>query len=100
LLHYAKQIEMTLGREQSFRNAPRVIDIDILLYDQLHFEEKNLSIPHPRMTERAFVLVPLSEIAPNIIHPVYKTTIRALLAKISTQGVQKTHNEISLPHSG
>ncbi|TMF43049.1 MAG: 2-amino-4-hydroxy-6-hydroxymethyldihydropteridine diphosphokinase, partial [Chloroflexi bacterium] len=70
LLDYVKQIEAKLGRQPSFRYGPRPIDIDILLYDDLHIEQDNLTIPHPRMAERAFVLVPLAEIAPESVEPV------------------------------
>src|SRR5689334_8064880 len=66
LLTYVKAIEVTLGRQPTFRNGPRAIDIDILLYDDIQLEQENLVIPHPRMTERAFVLVPLAEIAPDV----------------------------------
>ena len=69
LFNVTKKIEADLGRTPSFRNAPRIIDIDILLYDELIMTTKNLVIPHPRMAERAFVLVPLLEIAPDVLDP-------------------------------
>ncbi|MBM4450940.1 MAG: 2-amino-4-hydroxy-6-hydroxymethyldihydropteridine diphosphokinase, partial [Chloroflexi bacterium] len=69
LLRLATEIEKKLGRKSSFRNAPRTIDIDILFYDGLVMEGQELTIPHPRLTERAFVLVPLAEIAPELVHP-------------------------------
>lgn len=70
LLSFVKTIEMDFGRKPSFRNAPRPIDIDILLYDNLIVQTEKLIIPHPRITERVFMLVPLLEIAPDIIDPV------------------------------
>ena len=89
LLAFAKATEVGLGRQPSFRNSPRVIDIDILLYDDLHIQEEHLTIPHPRMHERAFVLIPLVEIAPDMIEPASKQEVRTLLANISQQGVKK-----------
>lgn len=65
LLDVLLDIEHRHGRERSFRNAPRTLDLDLLLYGDARFREDGLSLPHPRMTERAFVLVPLIEIAPG-----------------------------------
>ncbi len=62
-------IEHRHGRERSFRNAPRTLDLDLLLYGEAHFHEEGLALPHPRMHERAFVLHPLLEIAPNTLIP-------------------------------
>ncbi|HEX6558562.1 MAG TPA: 2-amino-4-hydroxy-6-hydroxymethyldihydropteridine diphosphokinase [Longimicrobiales bacterium] len=62
-------IETAMGRERTFRNAPRIVDIDILLYDDVVIRAPELEIPHPRMHERAFVLRPLLEIAPDLTHP-------------------------------
>jgi len=70
LLHFLKRIERRMGRQPSFRDAPRPIDIDILFYDDLVIESPELTIPHPRLPQRAFMLVPLAEIAPDLIHPV------------------------------
>lgn len=89
LLKFVKDTELHLGRQPTFRNGPRIIDIDILLYDDLSLQEEQLTIPHPRMAERAFALVPLVEIAPNAIEPTRKQTAQALLATISQQGVRK-----------
>jgi len=69
LFHLAKNIETSMGRVPSFANAPRIIDIDILFYDNRIMETKNLTIPHPRLHDRAFVLIPLAEIAPDLVHP-------------------------------
>lgn len=92
LLHYVKTIESAIGRQTTFRNGPRVIDIDILLYDQLCIQENDLIIPHPRMAERAFVLAPLAEIASEVIEPTHYQTIRELLRKVSTQGIKARNN--------
>ena len=94
LFHFLKRIERRMGRQPAFRNAPRPIDIDILLYDDLVMESTELIIPHPRMVERAFVLVPLAEIAPTLIHPLQKATIAELLQRIDTGGVRKLSHSL------
>ena len=67
LLNLLQQIEKKLGRQRSFPNAPRIIDLDILLYDNLVVDQPNLKIPHPRMGERDFVMIPLLEVEPKIL---------------------------------
>ena len=74
-----KEIEKRLGRAQREKWGPRVIDIDILFYDNLSCESPEMEIPHPRMWERNFVLIPFAEIAPQFVHPVLKKTIKELL---------------------
>jgi 7,8-dihydro-6-hydroxymethylpterin-pyrophosphokinase len=66
LLEALMQIEAGFGRERSFRNAPRVLDLDILLYQDTVLDDPQLLLPHPRMHQRAFVMVPLAEIAPDL----------------------------------
>ena len=89
LLALAKGIERKLGRVGK-SGAPRTIDIDILLYGDQVVETPELTIPHPKMTERAFVLIPLDEIASDIVHPVAGKTIQELLQNaIEKQGVLK-----------
>lgn len=78
LLIVVKAIENKLGRMPSEPNAPRTVDIDILLYGDKVTDTPQLTIPHPRLHERAFVLVPLSEIASDIVHPVIKKTVKEL----------------------
>ena len=88
LLRFAKGIEADLGRQPGFRNAPRPIDIDILLYGDLVVETPDLTIPHPGIDERAFVLAPLSEIAFDVVHPVSARRIGDLLDDVGTKGVR------------
>src|SRR3989344_3892386 len=70
-----KEIEQAVGRTKSESNGPREIDIDILLYDDLVHESEELTIPHPRMHERLFVIVPLEEISPLVEHPIDRRPI-------------------------
>jgi 2-amino-4-hydroxy-6-hydroxymethyldihydropteridine diphosphokinase len=82
LLHRVKEIERKLGRTPSFPNAPRPIDIDILLYGSQVIRSPELTIPHPRLQERAFVLLPLAEIAPQLVHPVSQARIEELAQRV------------------
>ena len=89
LLALAKGIERKLGRVGK-SGTPRTIDIDILLYDDQVIDTPELVIPHPKMTERAFVLIPLDEIASDTVHPVTEKTMKELLQKATEkQGVLK-----------
>ncbi len=69
LLRALQALELSEGRERPWRNAPRTLDLDVLLYADLTVNSDTLDIPHPRMKERAFVLVPLAEIAPGLVTP-------------------------------
>ena len=89
LLHALKGIESTLGRTPGRRYGPRAIDIDILLYDELTLNCDELTIPHPRLAERAFALLPLAEIAPNLLHPTLGVTIHALAAPYASADVRR-----------
>ncbi|MCK4354223.1 MAG: 2-amino-4-hydroxy-6-hydroxymethyldihydropteridine diphosphokinase [Dehalococcoidia bacterium] len=91
LLHLAKTIENKMGRIPSKQiNAPRPIDIDILFYNKQIINSKNLTVPHPRLAKRAFVLIPLSEIAAELIHPQLGKSIAALVNNVRGQsGVRK-----------
>jgi len=88
LLKYLKTLETELGRTPTFRYGPRLIDLDILFYDELILQKPELTIPHPRLHERAFVLVPLADLAPNFIHPVLQKTIQQLLDNINREGTK------------
>lgn len=81
------QIELDMGRVREIKWGPRIIDIDMLFYDKEVIEEDNLAVPHPWICEREFVLDPLSEIAPNYIHPLEKKTITMLARKLKEREV-------------
>ena len=88
LLAYLKQIEAGLGRQPTFRYGPRLIDLDILLYGDQVIDLPGLSIPHPHLTERAFVLAPLVELVPTFRHPVSGKTIFEIASNISLSGIK------------
>lgn len=89
LLRHLKRLEAALGRVPSFQNGPRLIDIDILFFDHIILDSPTITIPHPRLQERAFVLVPLADLAPDLVHPVSGKSVRELLAACDTTGVKK-----------
>ena len=74
-------IEKKMGRIRTQKNAPRIIDIDILFFDKKIITEKDLTVPHPAIQVRRFVLVPLNELSPNLVHPILKKSIHQLLLK-------------------
>jgi 2-amino-4-hydroxy-6-hydroxymethyldihydropteridine diphosphokinase len=92
LLSCARKIEKALGRKRTVAKGPRTIDIDILLYGSFVIQTAELEIPHPRMSERRFVLEPLAELAPDLRHPVSRRTMRELLGGVAGQVVRRwTH---------
>jgi len=88
LLRLCHHIEEQFGRERPYRNAPRTLDLDILLYGASSIDEADLVVPHPRMTERAFVLVPLVELQPDLILP-QRGRADAFIASVTDQRIEK-----------
>ncbi|WOI43639.1 2-amino-4-hydroxy-6-hydroxymethyldihydropteridine diphosphokinase [Acidovorax sp. BLS4] len=82
LLHALQAVEQAAGRERPYRNAPRTLDLDMLLYGEERIDTPELTVPHPRMSERAFVLQPLAEIAPGRVEP-------ARLAAVQSQRIER-----------
>jgi 2-amino-4-hydroxy-6-hydroxymethyldihydropteridine diphosphokinase len=88
LLDLLKRLETHLGRRPGLRYGPRLIDLDILLYDNLQLETPALTIPHPRLAERAFVLAPLADLAPELTPPGASLTIRQMLERLDRSGIE------------
>jgi len=87
LLKHLKRLEVALGRKASFQNGPRLIDIDILFYDDRVLNTPVLDIPHPHVHERGFVLLPMMDIAPDFVHPVTQRSVREMLAGCDLRGI-------------
>ncbi|MBI3419535.1 MAG: 2-amino-4-hydroxy-6-hydroxymethyldihydropteridine diphosphokinase [Proteobacteria bacterium] len=83
------EIEQAFGRQRTMKNDPRTLDLDLLDYAGQRLKTEFLELPHPRMVKRAFILHPLRDIAPTWKHPVSRETIRALIAKLPPQEIQK-----------
>ena len=88
LLNLCLEVERELGRKRIIRWGPRTIDLDILLYNNENIKTEHLKIPHPRMKERAFVLVPLAEIKPELILPDEISTVQKMANEIPNKGVR------------
>lgn len=89
LLARIARLERELGRQRTVAKGPRTIDIDILFHGSSVIDTPDLIVPHPRIAERRFVLEPLSEIAPELVHPLTRRTIREMLAGVSGQKARK-----------
>ena len=90
LFRSLKALESSLGRRETFRWGPRMIDLDLLFFDDEQIHSEELVVPHPRLHERQFVLIPLAEIEPYLVHPVFKKTLQELLRQLKEdQGVEK-----------
>jgi len=87
LLKHIKRLEVAMGRRATFHNGPRLIDIDILFYDDLVLETPGLVIPHPHLHERGFVLLPMMDIAPDLVHPIKKKSIQEMVALCDVSGM-------------
>lgn len=95
-LDHVKEIEREMGRVVTRHWGPRLIDIDILFYDHLVMSDERLTIPHPYIAERAFVLAPLADLAPEFKHPQTGLTVRQMLEQVDTDGVERLF-EMPLP---
>ena len=94
LLYLAKAIENKMGRRPSGqKNSPRLIDIDILFFNNKIMKTQDLTIPHPRLVQRAFVLIPLAEIAPKLIHPELGKSIAELASNVAGQSGVRKYNQ-------
>ncbi len=87
LLEVCREIERALGRDQDNRKGPRTLDLDLLLYDDLVLKETDLTVPHPRLHQRRFVLAPLVELDPERHHPVLGKSLRELLDRLADRSV-------------
>jgi 2-amino-4-hydroxy-6-hydroxymethyldihydropteridine diphosphokinase len=98
LLRWIKEVESRVGRRQTYRWGPRVIDIDILLYEGRIVESRELTVPHRELPNRAFVLVPLAEIAPDLIHPALHETVSALRDRVPGRETVARRGESLVPN--
>jgi 2-amino-4-hydroxy-6-hydroxymethyldihydropteridine diphosphokinase len=99
LLDFLKQCEVELGRIPTMKYGARLIDLDILFYDDLVLSTPRLKIPHPHLEERAFVLVPLADLAPDLVHPVTRRTVRQMLTQVDCTGVSQLEFAPSIEES-
>ncbi|HFE66580.1 MAG TPA: 2-amino-4-hydroxy-6-hydroxymethyldihydropteridine diphosphokinase [Chloroflexi bacterium] len=97
LLPFLKNLEVELGRQKTIKWGPRLIDIDILFYADWIVQSDDLTIPHAFMTERAFVLRPLADIAPDVIHPVNGQTVAEMAAAVDATGLQRLAEPLAIP---
>lgn len=94
LLSALHKIEQEMGRIRGMRYGPRIIDLDILLYDRAILKTDELEIPHPRIPERRFVLLPLAELAPDLIHPELHLSMRELLERLPDTGGEQVYTQV------
>ncbi|MDQ2746768.1 MAG: 2-amino-4-hydroxy-6-hydroxymethyldihydropteridine diphosphokinase [Acidobacteriota bacterium] len=95
------RIEYLLGRREKNQNKPRTVDLDLLLFGDIKYDTEFLTVPHPRMHERRFVLVPLAELAPHAVHPVLNKEIKQILSEVADDSAVKrwSPTEIQIPGS-
>jgi 2-amino-4-hydroxy-6-hydroxymethyldihydropteridine diphosphokinase len=97
LLHLIHRIEKRLGRRRLVEKGPRTIDIDILLFGNSVMDTPELQIPHPRLTDRRFVLEPLAELAPDLRHPVTRESVAEMLTRVKAQKVVLSDGNADAP---
>lgn len=100
LLEFTQSIERHLGRKRTIKNGPRIIDLDILLFNEEKIKLQHLEIPHPRMHERAFVLIPFADLDKNIKWPHADETIASLITKLKQEDIEGVKRWDRLPHCG
>jgi 2-amino-4-hydroxy-6-hydroxymethyldihydropteridine diphosphokinase len=93
LLDTLRGVEQQLGRRRAERWGPRTIDLDLLLYDQQTIDEEDLVVPHPRMHQRRFVMEPLAEIAPDVMHPVLGRSANEILRDLPEDAAEGGHDD-------
>lgn len=86
IVNYLKELERRLGRTQSVQYGPREIDLDLLVYGDKFWDSEGVAVPHPRMEERDFVLVPLKDVWPTWVHPVTNQTVDQMISNLRSQG--------------
>ncbi|HRQ41255.1 MAG TPA: 2-amino-4-hydroxy-6-hydroxymethyldihydropteridine diphosphokinase [Chloroflexota bacterium] len=96
LLAFIKNLETEMGRTPTIQWGPRLIDIDILLIDDLVMQLGSLTVPHPHLPDRAFVLIPLADIAPDVVHPELDLTIQELATAVSPVGVHRLPEPLAI----
>jgi len=97
LLARTSKVEILLGRKRGIPKGPRTIDIDVLLYGNAVIDTPALTVPHPRLSERRFVLAPLAELVPDLRHPVSRRSIRDLLGDLTGQTVRRVDFRLAIP---
>jgi 2-amino-4-hydroxy-6-hydroxymethyldihydropteridine diphosphokinase len=97
LLSFLREIERALGRDLDNRAGPRTIDLDLLFYGTRVIDEPDLIVPHPRLHQRRFVLVPLSEVAPHWVHPVTGLSVAQMVDRLTDHSVVRTFAPPPLP---